>query len=493
MSLPPASGPLDTLPLPRLLLDLHRERHDGALVLEREGVRKRVVLHEGAPVVAESNLASETLGALLLDQGKLSRADYTRVGQLVQEKGCKEGVALLELKLLDPKGLFLALKDQLRRRLLDCFTWADGRYHLEPAERAGSDAGAFRIDPVRLAHDGVATHWSGDRLFGQLGPALEQRLVAGRGVAAWRPRLRDDGSVDALLEALDGRRTLGEALLSARAPGVASAAWMLYALGLLAPAKRTSSAGAEPASDALDVEIVVRPAGAEVADAAFVARGAATSAGLSPELTALREEVLALHGKLAELDHYALLGVAREADPGAIKRAYLKAAKRFHPDALLRLGLADLHGPANELFARIGKAHAVLSDPAARRAFDNDARGLGDADADRLAQAESLFRKGAVLSRKGAFADALQFLRPAVELEPNEPAYRLELAWALYKQPSSVPSEALPQLEAAVSLEPGNAVAHYRLGVVLRALGRAADAARSLAKANELEPKGRKG
>jgi len=494
MSLPPETGTLDLLPLPRLLLDLHLEHYAGALVLEREGVRKRVVLHDGAPLLAESNLASETLGVLLLDQGKLSRADYTRVGQLVQEKGCKEGMALLELKLVDPKGLFVALKDQLRRRLVECFGWTHGSYRLEAAEKPAADAGAFRIDPVRLVHDGVEAQGSADRLLAQLGPALDQPAVASKELARWRARLREDAGLDLLLEALDGRRTLREAVTSTRAPGVASAAWMLHALGVLAPvmAKQASAARVAAADDELDIEIVVETEDDLAASALASGRNAQKSAALAPEVAALRDEVLALHAKLDELDHYALLGVARDADAGTIKRAYLKAAKRFHPDALLRLGLADLHGPANELFARIGKANAVLSEPASRRAYDDEAGGAGDADADRLAQAEGFFRKGQVLARKGAFADALQFLGPAAELWPEEPAYRLELGWALYKQPRADAAAALPHLEAAVSLEPGNSVGHYRLGVVLRALGRAQEAERSLAKAKELEPKGRR-
>ena len=42
-------------------------------------------------------------------------------------------------------------------------------------------------------------------------------------------------------------------------------------------------------------------------------------------------------GSLAELDHYQILGVERDAARGAIRKAYLMAAKRYHPDALARV------------------------------------------------------------------------------------------------------------------------------------------------------------
>ncbi len=63
-------------------------------------------------------------------------------------------------------------------------------------------------------------------------------------------------------------------------------------------------------------------------------------------------------------DYYAILGVAPKADDEAIKKAYRKLAKRYHPDA----------NPGNpsaaERFREIGEANAVLSDPAQRARYD---------------------------------------------------------------------------------------------------------------------------
>ncbi|TDJ16318.1 MAG: DUF4388 domain-containing protein, partial [Deltaproteobacteria bacterium] len=58
----PEQGRLAEVPFPRLLLDLYKARFSGAVTLSRERVGKRFLLHEGVPVFAESNLASESLG-----------------------------------------------------------------------------------------------------------------------------------------------------------------------------------------------------------------------------------------------------------------------------------------------------------------------------------------------------------------------------------------------------------------------------------------------
>jgi curved DNA-binding protein CbpA len=59
-------------------------------------------------------------------------------------------------------------------------------------------------------------------------------------------------------------------------------------------------------------------------------------------------------------DLYAILGVARDADTAAIRKAYRKASKRAHPDG----------DGSPEKFRAVSRAMEVLSDPARRKAYD---------------------------------------------------------------------------------------------------------------------------
>ena len=65
-----------------------------------------------------------------------------------------------------------------------------------------------------------------------------------------------------------------------------------------------------------------------------------------------------------EKDYYAALGVPKNADPDAIKKAYRKLAVEFHPDK----NKGD--AAAEERFKEISEAHSVLSDPARRAEYD---------------------------------------------------------------------------------------------------------------------------
>jgi tetratricopeptide (TPR) repeat protein len=132
----------------------------------------------------------------------------------------------------------------------------------------------------------------------------------------------------------------------------------------------------------------------------------------------------------------------------------------------------------------------MISDPAKRREYDAQL-GNEDAalDADRLANAETLYRKGEFLLRQGNFKGALDFLRPAVNLWPDDGTYQSAVGWALYKKMPSEPEPARTHLERAAELEPDDGVVFFRLSVVLRALGQADAASAALARARYLDPK----
>src|SRR5690349_24247099 len=72
-------------------------------------------------------------------------------------------------------------------------------------------------------------------------------------------------------------------------------------------------------------------------------------------------------------DYYKTLGVDRSADDKAIKTAYRKLARKYHP---------DVNKGAAERFKEISEAYTVLSDPEKRKRYDT----LGP-DWERYAQA----------------------------------------------------------------------------------------------------------
>jgi len=487
----PEHGRLDEIPLPRLLLDLERERFGGAVTLSRERVGKRFLFRDGLPIFAESNLASESLGIQLMDAGRITRADYNRLIAHVEREKCKEGKALLDLGLLDAKGLFLALKEQVRIRLLECFGWTHGEFHVDHGSEPPSDAQPFRAELYSLLQEGIETHWSSERVLGDLRARMElypERIDRTVRIVS---KLHSDDGVRALLDELDGTRSLWKIVQAARTPRGLAALWVLDAADALRY-RNAAKLDAEidgPATPEIEIETTAPPKAASVRVKPAGAGPRQAPSEAEVRVTAeLRREIGEKHARLGTLGYYELLGLVPVCDAAAIKRAYHLAAKTYHPDTLARSGLdAEARAEANRVFAEISKAHATLSDPERRRCYDEERRGEGSPiDANRLAKAENLYRKGEILMRQGNFRGAFEFLKPAVDLWPDECAYQSALGWTYYKKTPSEAPAAREHLERALAIDAEDGVTLFRLGVVLRALGQSEAAQAAHARATRL-------
>jgi len=487
----PDTGRLEEISLPRLLVDLYRAKFDGRLELGRQRVEYTFPFAAGVAVGCIPTGNKHGLCDQLLGAGKISQADRDRAVALTRSKRCKEAAALLELRLLDPRGLVIALRDQVQAALLECAGWPKGAFSLDAGEAPSEAANPFRIDVYAVAQLGIEMHWRPDQVLLDLEPKIARFPSKTDRFASILERLAADDALRAFAEALDGHNSLWQALQLATTPRSLAAAWVLDAAGAL---DYDAAAGTADAEIPVELEIVFTESAkhaSETATAKQAAQAKDASALESKAAEALRGEITSRFEQLDDLDHYQLLELAESAGSADIKASYLRAAKRYHPDALAKAGLDDrTRQQANKVFAKISKAYAVLSNPRQRSEYDEARRSEGGPiDAARLANAESLYRKGEVLLRSGNFAGAIEFLRPAVELWPDESDYCAALGWALYRKLPSEPDLARKHLERAVELGPENATAIHRLGIVARSLGHDEEAEELLARARAINPK----
>lgn len=149
------------------------------------------------------------------------------------------------------------------------------------------------------------------------------------------------------------------------------------------------------------------------------------------------EHVDRIVGRLSSLDYFELLQVPRDAEPLAIRDAYYRALRRYHPDR----HVGGERAPARQqklalLCARIGEAYRVLSDPARRaeylaagetRSRPRARRILADSRDPRTDKGRSLLASARDLIARGNIPGARAKLELALQFEPESAALRREL------------------------------------------------------------------
>jgi curved DNA-binding protein CbpA len=105
-------------------------------------------------------------------------------------------------------------------------------------------------------------------------------------------------------------------------------------------------------------------------------RSGEIDAGLSIGVE-LQARILDLSAKLADLDHFEVLGVEFGADRATVKRAYFSMIGAFHPDTYFGKDLGTFTKRMERIFQRLTEAHDVLTNPKAREEYESYLRALG--------------------------------------------------------------------------------------------------------------------
>ena len=213
----------------------------------------------------------------------------------------------------------------------------------------------------------------------------------------------------------------------------------------------------------------------------------------SADATTKEKELRENAQKLLALDYFAVLGVGRTASPDDVKKAFIEAAKSWHPDRVPP-GLETVRPLFGKVFARLELARATVSDPQRRaRYIEELAKGPGvAASASEMAAAEAKleFQKAEVLLKKNDGVQAEVHLRRAVHLAPGNAEYQVLLVWLQAKPDSNAARlrELVTDLDRLLDRVPQSERAYFYRGQLKKRLDLTKEAIADFTRAMELNP-----
>ena len=452
-------GSLASQPFAHVLQRIYAGRMSGALVLTSDKVDKKtgqrikkvVYVQNGYPVAARSNDPSECLGQILLQQRTISAE--TLAESLRQMKASKkmQGELLVEMGAISPYNLSRALVAQMEAKLLEVFSWRDGRFAFKKGQPAHDQPVRLERSPAALILEGIRRSYDAERMHSVLEPYTGQHLMPSRDR---RQRLQDitaDPNEQRFIDSLDGTVKYEAALATTMIP-IDRARLLLVAMseaGMIIPSR-------QPASKVEETHPLVDS---------------------QPQLAAggrTREDLQTIYEAMLHQTHFEVLVLDREATQAEIDTAFEVRAKDFHPDHF-RLRDEGVRVVAERIFERLEEAHAVLSEPTARRRYTSQldqarppkiSSGEAAAESPQVV-AERIYFQGVAHLRARRYRDAAEAFRQATVLMPSQASYRSALGWAIYRQaPADARAVAagLGQLLRAAEADPKNPWSRVSLG-----------------------------
>ncbi len=123
----------------------------------------------------------------------------------MQKEKRQQGQILVEMGVLSPYNLRRALVDQLEAKLLEVFSWADGKFLFKPGARTRLAAGArLERSPAGLILEGIRRHYDDARQAAVLDRYAGRFIVLAADPMLRLQEISDDPAELDFIGALDG-------------------------------------------------------------------------------------------------------------------------------------------------------------------------------------------------------------------------------------------------------------------------------------------------
>lgn len=453
----PGAPPAPYRQFPRLLCEKAEANATGVLTATRGRLRRLFCLEKGWLAYVTSNLLEEQFAEFLVRSHVITPDARAEAVQAAASRKISLAACLLQGAAPGADALRRGMDGLIRELTTSTLEWPDGSFVFEAGSPKldGEITARLAVRPFVIAH--ARRHPASlDAVRVRIGPPDLRPVVPPRAAAL-------AGDMDPLgaylLERCDGSRDVATLV-------------------------RESPAGEEPTlrtiygfllSGWLDPEDAKSRRG----------RGVHTESDIS------RDEALGRLTLAAGQDHYGVLGLDKTARPEAIREAYYALARRYHPDRIRSGPLEDLLTRFEEFFAHVTEAYNTLSDPGSRAEYDQQlaapAPELERKGTDTGYLARQNYLRGRALVAQRKLTEAITFLENAVQIDPSNAEYHLELGLALAKNPRHRDAAEVRLLQA-IELAPTTTVAYVTLAQMYLKAERPGRAARMAREALRWEP-----
>jgi curved DNA-binding protein CbpA len=521
------TGDLKAISYPNLLVSLYRDKRTGVLTII-SGVRFKIYFTDGVPVFAEEGDVETALGRMLLDSGRISKADYKGVVDIAVKKRLRFGDALVEMGVVSPHELNSFLELQVREKIIRGFNYTQGKYSFKPKSNFLGRTIGYQINLLQVLYEGI-------KRFVDIGDIEEIFFIKQEGnpTVELSPNLREEiNSIkfgpreSRFIQLLKDKESINDIVKTSRLDmgETLKLLYFLHLLGLLKISETKLDTVEKPAEKMSEKPGLIRKEEIKLPRENAItpeekvketelepSQGGVDKVSISEEFKnshnnketkvdkerrkkekeEVIDEILKTHPILNEKNHYEVLGVGKNSKKEEIRSAYFNLAKKFHPDAHpdFEKGIKE---KAEEIFTRITIAYQTLSDSEKRAEYDSQIEAIKlTTEAKASCEAEIAYKKGEVFLKQRRYMEAQQEFKNAVSLSPDEATYIGTLAWATFAgtmDKDRVLHDVKKQLERAISLNPKLPQTYYYLGCVHKYAESEKQAEENFLKALEYDP-----
>ncbi|MBI5676850.1 MAG: DnaJ domain-containing protein [Nitrospirae bacterium] len=463
-SLGQMKGQLRDFSLSDTFIGLKRTKKTGLFRVTNEGISRIVYYRDGDMIFAASDYRDERLGDMLVTKGQITAKQYALASEEMKKTKDRLGKVLVSLGYLTPRKVLESVWGQVEAIIMNLFPLKDGSFIFEERPLPTEELITLNLSTANLIYYGQK-RVKGPGAFATELPSPESVLYYSSDPANLFQDLRLDDAGQKVISAVDHKLSISDIIVKT---GLDRSEVIRTAHALLSTMVITTEK--HYAIHEKDIRSIF-------------------SKEPEPDIRHIIED---MYGKYKRLNHYDLLGVKKSASIPEIRRAYYRAAKKFHPDIHFRLQYYQLKEKTGEIFSHINEAYSTLSSPHRRKTYDisitekpvTEKPAKPARHALNPVYAKVKFKEGRALLMERKYAQAKLFLAEAVSSDETIAEYHYYYGMACDKLGSAY--QARKAIEKAAEIEPDNSVYLNALANLCLKTGHAVEAKSLLSKAQKL-------
>jgi hypothetical protein len=206
------SGNLKTMLPGDLLQWLSLGQKTGTLVVRSKSVEKKVFFKQGRVISSASNDPRDYLGQFLISHGFISEQELMKAMEVQQQSGILLGKILVMIDVIPEPDLLRLMRLKAEEEIYDIFLWREGEFHFLDDELPTMEMIPLQVDVTGIIMEGTrrVDEWSRIR---ELIPHDVMIPIVAKTIPP-----ADLSDVErTIVNAIDGKRTIAEIELEARA------------------------------------------------------------------------------------------------------------------------------------------------------------------------------------------------------------------------------------------------------------------------------------
>ena len=307
-------------------------------------INKKVYIRNGNVISAASNYEKDRLGDVLLKSRKINKKQYDKAAEMKRKSGSSYTAILLHMGYLKPPDVIRAAELQTRRIVGSLFVMKEYEFEFIEGPLPSADAVSLNLSVADLIYRAVKKNADVELIDNYL---LDSVVDFSSNPLNLFQNIRFTAADRAVLSYVDGKTSIRDIVRLSTA-GRANPLKVIYAL---LEARFLKIKEKDEAPSGIHQEEIL---GRNV-----------KSSGLASA------EIERIYSEYKDLDYYSILGLDRSGTADAIKKAYYRAARKYHPDMHLQMP-EDMKKKLIEIFTCVTNAYLTLTDPAKRKKYDSD-------------------------------------------------------------------------------------------------------------------------